>query len=354
MQIDFHHGVTYVLSRLAGFDAQSASTIAYCAQYVDDATNSGIIHFDNGWSFNRMSSAHKMLDYRNFQELANHHVWIPFHFLPGNGGLPMDQSPEGPIDRKLICTPNSYVAQDLVRECIARREEEYALHRLGITMHVYADTWAHQGFLGINHELNDATELLDANGKRDRDLMARLTSFFIGEALPLGHGTVLGNPDKPYLRWGYVSRKGDRITRDNPTDFLTAADHLFTALQRYFIGDPDAIVPGIPEGDRVLIAHLFNSLTEPNGEKRHAVWLDLIREGRFSFGPTEVQYIAKGKGSWKFNAIGTEASRDPENAIFPYNRQFLDSDWKRFHDALKAHHFYVLHELLPNYGICVA
>ena len=84
MQIDFHHSVTYVLSRIAGFLHSEASIIAYCAQYVDDATNSGIIHFDNGWSFDRICSAHKLLDYRNFQELANHHVWIPFHFLPGN------------------------------------------------------------------------------------------------------------------------------------------------------------------------------------------------------------------------------------------------------------------------------
>ena len=35
----------------------------------------------------------------------------------------------------------------------------HALHRLGITMHVYADTWAHQGFAGTPHEINQATEI---------------------------------------------------------------------------------------------------------------------------------------------------------------------------------------------------
>ncbi len=34
MQIDFHHGLTYVVARLAGgFDHPQASIIAHCAQY---------------------------------------------------------------------------------------------------------------------------------------------------------------------------------------------------------------------------------------------------------------------------------------------------------------------------------
>ena len=48
MQIDFHHGVTYLLSRIAGFTAEEANIIAYSSAYVDDATNSGLIKFDNG------------------------------------------------------------------------------------------------------------------------------------------------------------------------------------------------------------------------------------------------------------------------------------------------------------------
>jgi hypothetical protein len=354
MQIDFHHGVTYVLSRIAGFGHDEASIIAYAAQYVDDATNSGVIHFSNGWSFNRISSAHKMLDYRNFQELANHHVWIPFHFLPGNGGLTAIENPAGELDRKLICTPNSYVAQDLVRECIEQRHQLYALHRLGITMHVYADTWAHQGFMGINHKWNDAIELLDRNGDRDDNLMNRLKSFFVGEALPLGHGTVLSNPDKPFLKWGYVNCQGDRIMRDNPKDFLTAAEHLCMALQRYRLGNATAMVPGLPESDREQIADLFNTVTDAKGEKRHEAWLRAITQGRFSFGSAQLSYIAKGKGSWKYIATGTEAIVDPQEVVFPDHSRFLQSHWKLFHDALQAHRFYVLHELLPTYGICVA
>ena len=46
MQIDFHHTVTYVVARLAGFKASEAQTIAYAAQYVDDATQDGTVRFE--------------------------------------------------------------------------------------------------------------------------------------------------------------------------------------------------------------------------------------------------------------------------------------------------------------------
>jgi len=103
--------------------------------------------------------------------------------------------------------------------------------------------------------------------------MNRLASFFIGEALPLGHGSVLSNPDKPYLRWGYINGDGDRIHRDNPADFLAAAQHLCIALQRYKLGDANADVPGLPNKDAIQIAYLFSSLTDTNGENRHQAWL---------------------------------------------------------------------------------
>ncbi|MEP7126854.1 MAG: DUF6765 family protein, partial [Byssovorax sp.] len=115
MQIDFHHGVTYVLARLAGFSAAEASVVATSAQLVDDATEDGTILFDNGARYSRIASAHKMLDYRNFESLAASRVWVPFHFLPGNMGLPAGEPPEGPFIQRLITIPNSSVAQDMLR-----------------------------------------------------------------------------------------------------------------------------------------------------------------------------------------------------------------------------------------------
>jgi hypothetical protein len=160
------------------------------------------------------------------------------------------------------------------------------------------------------------------------------------------------------LRWGYINGHGTRITRNNPRDFLEAAQHLYLALKRYRLGDSDAVVPPLNTIDRSKIAHYLETLTDSSGHNRHQAWLKAINQGEFSFGPSPVtaqlSYVDKGKNSWKFNALGTEKLKDSPEDIFPFRNDFLNSNWKLFHDALQAHHFYVLHELLPNYGICVA
>lgn len=365
MQIDFHHGVTYVVARLAGFPHEPAQTVAYSAQYVDDATNDGYIAFDNRSMYYRIASAHKMLDYKNFDELANHHAWISFHFLPGNGGLAADQGEDLAFVQKIVCRPNSYVARDMVRECIARRGDAHALHRLGIAMHVYADTWAHQGFAGISHEVNHTFDLKDAEERTDHSLRARVKDFFgdafdtarsrlVGNTMPLGHGTVLSNPDKPFLRWSYTNGLGQPVTRDNPRDFLEAADNMCKAMRSFLAGDESLGAQGLPDGDRRTIDRMLRTTLGDNGRERHAAWLEAIRDGAFSFGAAELDYVAKGVNSWKYQALGTAASEDDKNQVFPYQSAFLRSDWKRFHDALQAHRLYVEHDLLPQYGICAA
>ena len=101
MQTDFHHAVTYVTARAADFDHLDAHKIAYCAQYVDDAVKTGVIAFQNKALYDRICSAHKMLDYRNMEALANHRVWLPFHFLPGNNGKKAADNPEQKFVEKM-------------------------------------------------------------------------------------------------------------------------------------------------------------------------------------------------------------------------------------------------------------
>ena len=350
MQIDFHHAATYAIARLAGFSHMEADVVAWAAQYVDDATKSGLIRFDNGSIYLRTSSAHRMLDYRNFESLANHHVWVPFHFLPGNGGLPAGQAPPGPFIERMVCRPDSPPAQDMICTAIRDRDLPCALHRLGIALHVYADTWAHRGFAGISHEVNGASDL-STGDQPDTGLMDRLASYFVSTANPLGHGTVLSNPDKPWLVWSYTDGLGRHIARDNPRDYLQAADRMCQVIRRFRLGDAQVTVPGLPERDLSHMDRLFRDLHgEP--EERHAAWLEEIRSGAFSFGPQEVSYLDKGEGSRKHIALGTTEEVDEDDEIFTYTDGFLQSDWKYFHDALQAHRLAVLHRVLPRYGIC--
>jgi hypothetical protein len=297
-----------------------------------------------------------MLDYRNAIALKNRHVWLPFHFLPGNDGLPQGKSPKGGFHKRLLCKPDSHIAQEMITACIADRDKPYGLHRLGITMHVYADTWAHREFAGINHRVNKAGDIQCHNKTAENKLIAKLANYFIGEAFPLGHGAVLTFPDRPNLIWRYKNGMGKTIQRNNPVDFSETADKMCMAMQRWQLGDPTAQVDGLPAADKLKIASLLKNGNAEDGDRRHETWLKRIEQGHFGFGSTRrPKYIPKGTGSWKHKALGTrEWTDDPHDRPFIYKTSFLTSDWKMFHDALQAHRFEVMHDILPKFGICAA
>lgn len=106
--------------------------------------------------------------------------------------------------------------------------------------------------------------------------------------------------------------------------------------------------------DMDKIRNLFVTTGLKDGKDRHKVWLQAIKDGVFSFGPEEICYMGKKRPfldkSWKEQALG-----ETVNLLkYTYRKSFLQSNWKLFHDAIQAHRFYVINELLPQYGICAA
>lgn len=354
MQIDFHHATTYVVARDAGFSHPDADVIAYAAQYVDDATCSGPVYFDNGAAYNRISSAHKMLDIRNTVELANHCVWMPFHFLPGNGGLPADQNPQGSFIDKIVCTPDSPIAQEMVRDAIIEKNRAYGLHRLGVTLHVYADTWAHQGFAGVVHPVNEVEHAVETDncGVFSGGIATFLRNILDDTIPPLGHGRAQVFPDMPFLKWQYKNGRGKLVTRNNPADFLEACEKMCIAMRRYRLGDANATVAGMGEATREQIGMMFAGALSGDEKARHQRWLEAIRNGVFTVcGKVDMDdYHPLGEASWKADALGT-SDELPE---YRYKTDFLTSHWKHFHDAVQAHRFNVVYNILPKYGICAA
>jgi hypothetical protein len=347
MQIDFHHAVTYVAARLAGFAHDAADIVAYAAQYVDDATSSGVVCFDNRAMYFRISSAHKMLDPDNLSDPENHLTWLPFHFVPGNAGLPAEQNPAGSFIEKIICRPDSPVARDMVDAAIADKNKPYSLHRLGITMHVYADTFAHQGFAGVLHEVNDVVDAHDLgdSGVFGASLWEFLDAKVAANLPPIGHARAGVLPDMPFLNWQYTNGAGVTITRNNTDIFCDAATAICKAMQRYRNVPPSGINPA----DMQIIRELFAARpAEQDGEIRHQRWLAAIESGRFSFGAATITYTDDGKGSWKADAL----SSSTDLPVHPYPPRFLHSNWKLFHDALQQHRTTLLHDILTHYGIC--
>ena len=352
MQIDFHHATTYVVARLAGFPQAQAAIVAHASQYVDDAIGSGIIRFDNGALYSRISAAHRMVDPKNVDDLTNHLVWLPFHFLPGNDGLAEGLTPIGSFIDKLVCRPDSPVARKMVRQAIIDQDRPYGLHRLGVVMHVYADTWAHQGFAGVLHKVNEVENAKETgtSGVFTKGISSFLSDILDGAIPPLGHGRATILPDMPFLSWKYRNGRKETVERNNTDQFCQAAEWMCRAMRRYLARDPFADVPGIPGADMNRILDLFTRLTDKDGDRRHAAWIRAIEQEPFSFGSEQISYTVKGLGSWKAQALGSAADK----VRYRWDPAFLTSDWKYFHDALQAHRFSVIYDLLPGFGICAA
>jgi hypothetical protein len=361
MQIDFHHSVTYALSRLAGFPHSDARTIAYAAQYVDDAKNQGVIRFKDGHHFDHIASAHTVVpssvkEVGEFQENLNNtlntEAWVPFHFLPGNLGKPVGEGLESEMVRRMACTTDSPVAMKMWQACHANRFKPNGLHRLGITIHVYADTWAHREFVGLDHAFNRVRGLIhDEDGLHvvGEDILSRLAGAF-----PIGHGMVLTLPDQPSITWGYFDRDGNPIRRNNTEMFLEASERIFANLHFYH---GDGWSEGIAANDKEILQNAFTKFNSEDEEARHEDWLMLLGQPRFSFGAlsrqelAELQYRAKGHGSWKHHALNTTAEEDDPSELFNWTPEFEDSDWKRFHESLIDHRAEVLDRILPEFQL---
>lgn len=360
MEIDFHHAVTYVLARLAGFNAGDAGIIAYSSQYVDDSVSDCPVMFDNGAIYKPICSAHKALDYHNFDNLSNHLVWVPFHFLPANCLKKAGECDEE-FYLKIICRPNSFIADDMVKECIRGKEEPNALYRLGITLHTYADTWAHQGFSGIQHYSNrvqylenDETskKLIDKVEKYFSNIFDNELGKFFDEIAPIGHGAVLSFPDKPYLKWSYKDYSGKLIERDNSLIFLDAAKSIFSVMQRFRAGDYYASTVNLDKKAADLIHRLFIEIHDFYGAVRHKKWMKKIAQGAFGFSPVNLSYNCEGPDSWEYKAFN--GKKYCSGVKYKYSGNFENSNWKRFHDALTEHHYFLLRVLFPKYKLCIA
>ena len=350
MQIDFHHAVVYILSRLAGFEHDEGVVIAYASQYVDDATNRGTIVFQDNHRYAHIASAHEIFDLdNNCNDNENSQVWVPFHFLPGNNGAPAGAALDLPLGRRLVAFPDSPVANDLWKACLGARGRSNFLHRLGITTHTYADTWAHQRFAGIRNRVNKATDIWhDHQGVWDS-----MEGRIISETMMLGHSAVLEHPDMPFLKWSYKAADGTIVERDNPSEFLVAARRIF----EWFSYLRDVADPKLNPADEEVLQDSLRDFNDVNANQRHGQWIGLLKQGAFSFGALadkqvqDLGYAAKGPGSWKYKALGTKNGMDDPKERFPYSQIFEQSDWKKFHDALTDQQWLIVHEILPKYQL---
>ena len=375
MQLDMHYYGTYAMARAAGIKPDSAQVIATAAQFVDDNTARDHVEFLDGARIDQEPTAHHPADFSNLDDRAQRLVWVPFHFLPGNIG--------DTYTERLKCRVDSPIVQELRDHHLALSGRAFALHLLGITAHVYADTLSHYGFSGVSsrgnkvdnssfrfhEEVNNTGDTVEELSSDMRNYVtAKMARFFenrgnhggllininslVAETVSgaLGHGSVATLPDRPYLVWSFNYERPDAIamihsTRNNPVTFLAGCRALYNMFKQFV--EMQAYAHGCGDGrDFETIAPKVREVLLVQADKagRIAVWQDVAQSGEIFGvgGETIPEYDGE---DWNDQWNGLDGEADYRTA--------MDLPVWRFYQAASLHRIYVLRDLLPKYGLIV-
>ncbi|QEK12950.1 hypothetical protein FQB35_11775 [Crassaminicella thermophila] len=336
MRIDFHFYAIYTLCRLSGMKDKFSKKIAYASQHTDDAKYDHVLEFSSGGRFQQQMSAHKFLDLGVFSKNTGYDIFIPFHFLPGIEGEDFYE--------KLLCRQNSKTAKEMLEDTLHTLNKPYGIHRLGISLHVYADTWSHQNFHGLLKKHNNVEDIeLQNDIENDSEKITWFRAKFIP---PIGHGQAYIYPDEPYLIWKYrANNMKEKLMVNNQIRTIDAIYHIYNFL----VNDVKKIKPEIYNEDAKKWEDIKDNLRQVvlakrQIESRIKLWQEKLKTGFFGF-EAQIQYDDR---EWFKEAVKVI---NKDRNIFDKKENFHKSDWKYFHDALTLHKFYIKHELLPKYGI---
>jgi hypothetical protein len=356
MQIDMHLYGVYALARAAGIKDRIAWQIAFSSQFVDDSLEDKEVVVSNDYAVLPILTSHKFLDFKIAEKGEQWQVWIPFHFLPGN------EPESGTFIEKLICRKNSKVARKMLNNSLDKKNCELWPHLIGVTAHVFADTFSHNGFIGISDESNrvktDTIKIRNVGTHHIKSALRQELDRFIGgiaQLVPMGHGAVATHPDIPFLSWEYKYKTAlindGVVQRENSAAYLEGARELHHFFSRFAeISPDDADADSKREWEDIAgqVKELINFQHQKDTDRMEN-WRSATRDGLF-FEPTRVDLNQPTYGPdynymWQLERLKN---------IGATKEEALESDAYKFHRAARYHRSYVLHTLLPEFGIIVS
>jgi len=200
MDTEFHYYMTGIIANAAGFTQNEAKTIAYASEYTDENDKKYTIkdHKTDKPYENYISQTMNILKPK--QSLMR--IYPVFHFIPGDYNAKTTRRKDGKM-HLLVTTPDNGIANELLDEAL-KVNDETRLHRIGIATHAFADTWAHQNFVGWYDYFNN----IGMDVKPD-----------------IGHADAEHHPDWPNHRW-----EDNRLVEgeiDNAARFLKASEKIY-------------------------------------------------------------------------------------------------------------------------------
>ena len=311
MDIEYHYYITYIIALRAGFGKDEAYKIAYSSQYTDANNEPYEINSNKADVYkNYISQTFNITKPK--EELLRIHPM--FHFFPGT----LDEIVNNSLPRRdgkfhlLNTIPGNSNAQKLLQDALNSKN----FHLIGITTHMFADTYSHQNFVGFKDEINS------------------MKGFFKKLLPSIGHAKAGYNPDWPALKWTddrFVSKHSEI---DNKDRFLKASEHIFELYCRYGQGYlPDTI----EEGKKELVPALREAIGDYDSKNKRKN--ERIERYKNLIGNDFIEYD---EDSW-FDSIVSWMS-DPETIgssqvkrIYSWKENYKESDWYKFQEAVKNH-----------------
>ncbi len=338
MNVDFHYYAVAALARAAGFSADDALTIAFASQYVDDATESAPLRV-GGFLFEPIRTAHHGL--RTYNWAIQKKIHIPFHFLPAH---PFDASRVP--DPHFETLPDSPFAKIVLGEALHGPLGLHGLCRIGIALHVYADTWAHQRFSGKTDAANDVRDIRLC--RDDRWTRPFWQNVYLDLLPRVGHPQAADYPDIAWLTWRYRRgrpRSSKVITRENPRLFLQAAERIHAHLSN--ASKTDASPQVIPW--ETLKRPFGRLLGSPSASANDCAEWRAEFGGLFPGRPYRYDRLR-----WRVDALGDvqgirwdkKRKSSFKHMWFKLKAGFFDSAWVQFHRAALKHRHFVLERLV--------
>jgi uncharacterized protein DUF6765 len=214
----FHYYTIYYLAEQAGFSSDDSEIVAHASQYLDNALVRFAVQTDND-VYETLSTHH----FGFWDKSRQWSVWIPFHFFPAG--------PEGNTSERRVdpgshtnriaprrvdgrTNPLNVVANsNRIKKLLVGALKSRNLYRVGIALHTYADSWAHQNFSGKNEDWNR----LDASSPLP----------------PIGHAQKLRDPDRFDTVWEDPRIDGPERFVDSRKRQLEAAGRIYRYLTTY-------------------------------------------------------------------------------------------------------------------------
>lgn len=312
MDINFHYYAVKTIALHAGFSDDDAQLIAGYSQFVDDydiwknyifervpdyASSLVQVSFLGYHLFYTVTTGFNSIpDYgRLFCSKYQNEICVPFHFIPTRRLRDIDVNSS---TRTAYRTQEATINGDfLIAQLMTNAREQYlrvssnseterrkALIRVGMLLHIFADTYSHNGFSGQKGWENNAF-IREAKNVFTRE---NITQNYKGYSnVPaIGHAEIGTAPDDAYadIEWSQKDVNANTLAqheRSNLQRFIVAAEQILYYLGSLLGNEPDFYAGQVVGNLRDILRKGFQKT--PNGSTDLRKWNEVYPVGNYHY-----------------------------------------------------------------------